>query len=304
MTVRFDDEVAIVTGAGHGLGRAYALELARRGARVVVNDLGGTTAGVGSDESAASRVVEEIKSLGGDAVASFESVATREGGLAIVAKALEHFGRIDALIANAGILRDKSFLKLEEGDIKAVLDVHLLSAFHVGQPAFAAMKQSGRGGRIVFTTSSSGLWGNFGQANYAAAKMGLVGLMRTLAIEGAKTGIKVNAVAPVAATRLMAGVETMEDTPLNPRNVAPMAVFLASNATPTSGEVFFATGGWYARVPVVMVEGWVAGAGENTVDGLAAHWNKVCALSGAVELANGMDTAKLMQEKLKVNLGA
>src|SRR5688572_27426484 len=184
----FDGRVAIVTGAGRGLGRAYALELARQGASVVVNDIGGAGA-----------VVDEIVAAGGRAVASGDSVSTPEGGQAIVDRALDAFGAVDAVLNNAGIVRDRSFAKLERPDLEAVLDVHLRGAFHVSQPAFRAMKERGYG-RLLFITSGSGLFGNFGQANYAAAKMGLVGLTRTVAIEGARYGIAANAIAPLANT--------------------------------------------------------------------------------------------------------
>ena len=200
--IRFDDRVAIVTGAGAGLGRVYALELARRGAKVVVNDLGGGRDGSGEGSSSpADKVVDEIKASGGDAVANYDSVATAEGGENIVKSALDAFGTVDILINNAGILRDKSFLKMEPENWHIVLDVHLSGAYNVSRPAFAAMKDKGYG-RILMTTSAAGLYGNFGQTNYTAAKMGLVGLMNTLKLEGQKYGIKVNTIAPVAASRL------------------------------------------------------------------------------------------------------
>jgi NAD(P)-dependent dehydrogenase (short-subunit alcohol dehydrogenase family) len=303
MRLSFDGEVVIVTGAGAGLGRAYARELARRGARIVVNDLGGGTDGRGSGSEAADRVVEEIAADGGEAVASFDSVATTDGGAAIVRRALDSFGRLDAVISNAGILRDRSFLKLEREDLQSVMDVHLMSAFNIGQPAFAAMKEGGRGGRFVFTTSGAGLFGNFGQANYSAAKMGLVGLTRTLAIEGARSGIKANAVAPVAATRLLAGVETEEDTPLAPRNVAPMAVLLAHRDCPSTGEIVFTTGGWYSRVVLGLTQGWVAGEGENSPEGIAAHWDEIRDAEGFVEPPDAMATSTMMQAKLNLKLG-
>ena len=202
----FTGQAAVITGAGGGVGRAYALDLARRGAKVVVNDLGGATDGTGGSDAMANRVCDEIDALGGQAAPNYDSVATPEGGAAIVRTALDRFGRIDILISNAGILRDKTFAKLEWANLDAVLDVHLRAAFYVGQPAFRAMKDSGNGGKIMLTTiSASGLFGNFGQSNYTAAKLGLVGLMRTLSLEGLRNNIHVNAVAPIASTRLTGG---------------------------------------------------------------------------------------------------
>ena len=300
--LRFDDEVVIVTGAGGGLGRAYALELARRGAKVVVNDFGAATDGSGLSQSPAERVVAEIAALGGEAVANYDSVATAEGGQRIVDTALQKWGRLDALIANAGFLRDKSFLKLENGDIDAILDVHLRSAFYVGQPAFAAMKEGGRGGRIVFTTSGAGLFGNFGQSNYSAAKSGLVGLTKTLAIEGRKAGIAVNTVAPVAGTRLVTGDERTGNDPLAPANVAPMAILLAHRDCPSSGEIFSATGGWYARVFTGIVEGWVAEEGENSAEGLLANWEQVREGAQFSEPPEALWLVGAMEKKLDIKL--
>lgn len=300
--LRFDGEVVVITGAGGGLGRAYALELGRRGACVLVNDLGGAPDGAGASQTPAAKVVEEVKAAGGQAVASYDSVGTPEGGRAIVQLALDTWGRVDAVISNAGILRDKSFLKLEPADIEAVLNVHLLGAFYVCQPAFAAMKDSGRGGRFLLTASGAGLFGNFGQANYAAAKSALVGLARTMAIEGKKYGIAANVVAPVAGTRLVTGTERTGKDPLAPENVAPMAVYLSHRSCPANGQVLNATGGWYARVLTGLTEGWVASEGENTVEGLHEHWSEVGDASAYSEPDNAMVTAQIMSKKLDVPL--
>ncbi|MRR35865.1 SDR family NAD(P)-dependent oxidoreductase, partial [bacterium] len=196
----FTGRVAIVTGAGAGLGRQYALELGKRGAKVVVNDLGGTRDGVGSSSSAANGVVDEIKALGGSAVPNYDNVASAAGGENIVKTAVDAFGRVDILINNAGIVRDKTFTKMEEENWDAVMNVHLRGAYCVSKPAFSVMRENNYG-RIVMTTSGAGLFGNFGQSNYAAAKMGLVGLTHVINLEGAKYNIKANVIAPIAATR-------------------------------------------------------------------------------------------------------
>jgi NAD(P)-dependent dehydrogenase (short-subunit alcohol dehydrogenase family) len=272
--LRFDDQVVVVTGAGQGVGRAYALELARRGAKVVVNDLGVKPDGDGSDEGPAARVVAEIRAAGGEAVASTDSVATREGGEAIVAAGMEAWGRIDGLIHNAGILRDASFAKLEVADLDKVMSVHLMGAIYVGQPAFRAMRDAGRGGRILLTSSSSGLFGNFGQSSYAIAKMGLVGLVRVLAIEGSKYDIKVNAVAPTAGTRLTGGKDSIDDSPLAPGKLAATGVVLMHPDCPSTGEIFQSGGGWVARVALQIAGGHMSNGPEAAED-LLAHWDAV-----------------------------
>ena len=199
--IRFDDRVAVITGAGGGLGRTYALEIAKRCCMVVVNDLGGKADGSGGSQNMADETVKVINEAGGKAVANYDSVATPEGGEAIVQTAIDNFGRVDVVINNAGILRDKTFAKLEPENLEAVIDVHLKGAFFVTQPAYRVMKENNYG-RIVFAASGAGIFGNFGQSNYGAAKMGLVGLMNVLAVEGAKYDIKVNTIAPIAKTRL------------------------------------------------------------------------------------------------------
>jgi NAD(P)-dependent dehydrogenase (short-subunit alcohol dehydrogenase family) len=256
--ITFDGRVAIVTGAGGGLGRTYALELARRGAQVVVNDLGGSVNGEGGDDAAAQKVVDEIKSAGGEATPNYDSVSSPEGGESIVKTAVDAYGKVDIVINNAGILRDKSFAKMSWEDLDLVLDVHLKGAFYVSQPAFKVMKEKGYG-RFVFTSSNSGVFGNFGQANYGAAKMGLVGLSNVLAIEGAKAGILSNVVCPVAGTRMTEELLGDFAKLLKPETVTPLVTFLASEACTFTHEAFSAAGGRYARVFVGLAPGWYGG---------------------------------------------
>ncbi len=243
------------------MGRTYALELARRGARVVVNDLGGSVDGTGASTKAADVVVEEITEAGGEAVANYDSVSSEEGGAAIIRTALDSFGTVDIVINNAGILRDKSFAKMEISEVQAVLDVHLEGAFNVSLPAFRVMKEKNYG-RFVFTTSASGLFGNFGQANYGAAKAGLVGLSNVLAIEGEKYNIKSNAVAPIAKTRMTEDLLGPFADMVAPEQVTPMVVYLCSEANEATHEIFTVGGGRYGRVFIGTNKGWFAGTDE------------------------------------------
>lgn len=270
--VDFQDRVAIVTGAGGGLGREHALLLASRGAAVVVNDLGGSVSGEGANMSAADAVVAEIKAAGGVAVAEHSSVADPGGGAAIVETAINKYGRIDIVINNAGILRDKSFANMGPDLVHPVLDVHLRGAFYVTQPAFAHMKEQGYG-RILFTTSGSGVMGNFGQANYAAAKMGLVGLMNVLKIEGAKYNIRVNSVAPIAHTRMTEGLFGGIMEMFSPSQVSPAVAYLVSQDCELTGEIWSVGGGSVSRVFVGLTEGYFKhpDEGELTVEDIAAH---------------------------------
>ena len=282
--IRFDEKVAIVTGAGAGLGRVYALELAKRGAKVVVNDLGGARDGSGDGSAApADQVVAEIKALGAEAVANYDNVATVEGGEGIVKTAVDTFGTVDILINNAGILRDKSFIKMEPENWHAVLDVHLNGAYNVSRPAFAVMKEKGYG-RILMTTSAAGLYGNFGQTNYTAAKMGLIGLMNTLKLEGEKYNVKVNTIAPVAASRLTEDVLPPDFfEKLKPELVAPMALYLVSETCPVSGNIYNAGLGCYNRAAIVTGPGAVVGDGAEipTPEQVAGHWDKIATLKDA-----------------------
>jgi NAD(P)-dependent dehydrogenase (short-subunit alcohol dehydrogenase family) len=272
-------KVAVVTGAGGGIGRAEALLFASEGAKVVVNDLGGARDGTGSSDAMASKVVEEIKAAGGEAVASLDSVATAEGAVAIIKAAIDAFGRVDILVNNAGILRDKTLLKMDEAMWDVVIAVHLKGTFLCTQAAAKQMIAQGGGGRIINTTSVSGMMGNFGQANYAAAKAGIYGLTRTAAIELQKHRITVNAIAPIAKTRLtedlpmfQAGMET-----LTPDHIAPAALFLASDlCADKTGNVLAAAGSQMYIYKVVQSQGKYKGEGEVwTAQEIAEHWDAI-----------------------------
>ncbi len=285
--VRFDNRVAVVTGAGGGLGRIYALELARRGAKVVVNDLGCARDGCGKRaESPADNVVQEIMELGGEAVPNYDSVTTPDGGKNIVKSAIDAFGKVDILINNAGILRDKSFLKMEPENWNSVIDVHLNGAYNVTRAAFKVMKDNAYG-RIVMTTSAAGLYGNFGQTNYSAAKMGLVGLMNTLKIEGAKYNIRVNTIAPLAASRLTEDVMPPEIfKKMKPEFIAPIVLFLCCEECDKTGMIFNAGMSYFSRVAVLTGPGIQLGDPENlpTPELIEENWHKINSLEEAKEI--------------------
>ena len=269
--IRFDGRVALITGAGGGLGRTYAIEIAKRGGKVVVNDLGGKTDGTGGGHSMADTVVKEITEAGGEAIANYDSVSTPEGGEAMVKATIERFGKVDIVINNAGILRDKTFAKLAPEDLEIVLDVHLKGAFFVTQPAFRNMKENGYG-RILFTASGAGVFGNFGQTNYGAAKMGLVGLSNVLAQEGLKSNIKCNVITPIARTRLTEQLLGPMADKLSPDCVTPLSIYLVSEASNLTHEIFDVGGGRYARVFIGMTPGWAKGPGvAATVEEIAAN---------------------------------
>ncbi|MBI1188525.1 MAG: SDR family NAD(P)-dependent oxidoreductase [Alphaproteobacteria bacterium] len=270
--IRFDGKVAIVTGAGGGLGEQHALDLARRGAKVVVNDLGGSVDGSGGSSAAAERVVAAIKAAGGEAIANGSSVTDDSGVANMIKQTMDQWGRIDILIANAGILRDKSFSKMEIADFEAVLDVHVLGTVKPIKAAWEIMKAQNYG-RIVVTTSSTGLYGNFGQANYGAAKLGLVGLMNTLKIEGQKNNIHVNAISPVAATRMTEGLmpaPVLEK--LKPEYVTPGVVYLVSEDAPT-GVVMTAGAGVFSIARIYETEG--AFVREASAEAVRDAWAKI-----------------------------
>lgn len=273
--IRFDNRVAIVTGAGGGLGRCHALELARRGAKVVVNDLGGSVDGTGGNSAAAEAVVAEIKAMGGEAIANGSSVSDDAGVQKMIDDTMAAFGRIDIVIANAGILRDKSFSKMTHDDINLVLDVHLRGTFKPIKAVWDIMKEQGYG-RIVVTTSSTGLYGNFGQANYGAGKLGVVGIMNTLKIEGAKYDIRVNAVCPIAATRMTEGLmpQPMLDA-LKPEYVTPGVMNLVKEDAPT-GMILSAGAGAFSMAEIVETKGAFVGQGDDlTAEAVAAKWDEI-----------------------------
>lgn len=252
--LRFDGRVAVVTGAGRGLGRSYALLLASRGARVVVNDSGGSLSGSGTDAGPAHDVVQEIIAAGGQAVACTHSVATPDGGQAIVDTALERYGRVDVLIHNAGNVRRAPLRDMTSDDFDAVLDVHLRGAFHVVRAAFPVMCDAGHG-RIVLTSSIGGLYGNHQVANYAAAKAGVIGLSNVVALEGAPAGVTCNVVVPAAVTRMAEGIDTSAYPPMSPELVAPVVGWLAHESCSVTGEIFVALAGRVARVVVTETAG-------------------------------------------------
>jgi NAD(P)-dependent dehydrogenase (short-subunit alcohol dehydrogenase family) len=286
MSIDFKGKVAIVTGAGAGLGRIHALELAKRGAKVVVNDLGSAVDGSGGSSAAAQAVVEEIKKAGGEAVANGASVSDEKGAESIVQDAVKAFGTVDILINNAGILRDKSFSKGTLDDFRLVVNVHLLGSVYVTKAAWPIFLEKGYG-RVVMTTSSSGLYGNFGQSNYGAAKLGIIGLMQTLKLEGEKKNVRVNAIAPIAATRMTEGLGIPEEffKKLKPELVTPAVLFLASENAPT-GAIIEAGAGHYSRVAIVESKGVKLGDGA-TAEDIASNWDKIADLKDAQDFKQG-----------------
>lgn len=275
--IRYDDRVAVITGAGGGLGRSYALYLAERGARVVINDLGGSIDGQGNDTRAADKVVAEIQALGGEAVANYDSVSNPGGGENIIQTAVDAYGKVDIVINNAGILRDASIVKMSIENFDALIDVHLKGAFYVTRPAFKIMKENGYG-RVVYTAFGAGLFGNFGQANYAAAKMGLVGLSSVTAIEGAKYNIKSNIITPIARTRLTEDVMGVTGDMFAPKYIAPMVAYLVSEECEYSHELFNVGAGRYSRIFIGSTPGWNAPQGSTpSVEDIRANLDTIYA---------------------------
>jgi NAD(P)-dependent dehydrogenase (short-subunit alcohol dehydrogenase family) len=291
----YDGKVALITGAGGGLGREHALLLASRGARIVVNDLGGSVSGEGGDAGPAQRVAKEINDAGGEAVADGNSVSTPEGGEAVVKTAIDSFGRVDILINNAGILRDKTFHNMTPDLLNPVLDVHLKGAFYVTRPAWIRMREQSYG-RVVNTSSNSGLLGNFGQTNYGAAKMGLVGFTRVLAAEGAKYNIKANAIAPVAKTRMTEELLGPVGDKLNPSLVSPIVAWLAHEDCPVSGEVFSAAGGRIARMFIGLTQGYYSP--NLTVEDVRDHFDQIRSEDGYIVPTGPGDELALLLKQL------
>ncbi|MBO0732167.1 MAG: SDR family oxidoreductase [Acidimicrobiaceae bacterium] len=287
----FDGKVAIVTGAGGGLGQQHALLLAARGARVVVNDLGGSVRGDGADLGPAEQVVKQITDAGGEAVADGHSVGTPEGGEAVVQAAIDAFGRVDIVVNNAGILRDKSFHNMTPDLLEPVLDVHLKGAFYVTRPAWVHFREQGYG-RVINTSSNSGILGNFGQSNYGAAKMGLVGLTNVLALEGAKYNIKANAIAPLARTRMTEDLMGDAAAKLDPALVSPVVAWLAHEDCPVTGEVFTVGGGRVGRFFVGMTTGYYNP--DLSLEDVRDHWDQIRDETGYTVPASNSDELRLL----------
>lgn len=296
--IRFDDKVAVVTGAGAGLGREHALLLASRGAKVVVNDLGGSVSGDGGDTSPADKVVDEIRAAGGEAVANYDSVATREGGAAIIQTAIDTWGRIDILVCNAGVLRDKSFAKADLDDFEFVFGVHYFGTLYCAHAAWKHMIAQGFG-RMVFTTSIAGTSGNFGQSNYGSAKMGMIGLMNTLAIEGFNKNVKVNCISPGALTRMTGNLGMDEDfmSKLRPDLVAPAVAYLCSEACEATGTTITAAAGGYGRVHMFETKGVQFDPKDGvTIEEVAGKFDAISDLSTADPCTPGAEGK--IQERL------
>ena len=302
MSIRYDGKVAIVTGSGQGLGRSHAIELAKRGAKVVVNDLGGSVDGSGAGSEAAQAVVAEIEALGGEAIANGANVAKYDEVEAMVKQAMDKGGRVDILVNNAGILRDKSFAKGELDDFKLVLDVHLMGTVNCTKACWDIMRDQGYG-RIVVTTSSSGLYGNFGQANYGSAKMGVIGLMNTLVQEGGKYDIRVNALAPTAGTRMTEGLIPEEAFALlTPETVTPAVLYMVSEDAPNK-TIICAGAGAYSVAKIVETDGAWLKPEEQTPEGIAANWDAITSPAGERQPEAGFEQTVKFTGKAMEGLG-
>ena len=300
MTISFEDKVVIITGAGGGLGRSHALEFAKRGAKVVVNDLGGEVDGSGGSSEAANNVVKEITDAGGIAIPNGSSVIDDKGGENMVDQTMDEFGRIDILINNAGILRDKSFSKMEIEDFTIVTDIHLMGSVKPTKMVWEIMKEQNYG-RILVTTSSTGLYGNFGQSNYGAAKLGVVGFVNTLKIEGQKYNINCNVLCPVAYTRMTANLMPPEaEELLTPSSVTPAVIYLSSENGPT-GTILCAGAGVYSEAKIMESDGENLGLNA-TAEDLEKNWDKISDFSNAKPFFNGGEqTGKVLEKAMKGN---
>lgn len=297
MTISFKDRVAIVTGAGGGLGRAYALELAKRGAKVVVNDLGGSRDGTGTSDAAA-QVVEGIRAAGGTAMANGGSVTEYEQMVDMVERAKSEWGSVDILINNAGILRDKTFAKMEPADFELVVKVHLIGSANATKAVWETMREQAYG-RILMTASSTGLYGNFGQTNYGAAKLGLAGFTKSLYLEGAKYNIRVNSLAPTAGTRMTQDIFPEEAYKLfAPENVVPAALFLVSEDAP-SNQIVAAGAGVVAVANVTLTQGMALPADDRTPEAVAANWAKISSREGEIVPASGSEQSQMALKALQ-----
>lgn len=299
MAIDFKDQVAVITGAGGGLGREYALFLARLGARIVVNDLGCARDGTGKEQSLADNLVKKIREVGGEAVANYDRVDTPEGGAGIVRTAIENFRRIDILINNAGILRDKSFHKMDRESWDRILAVHLNGAFYCSQPAYQHMREQ-QYGRILLTSSCSGLFGNFGQTNYSAAKMALIGLMNTLRIEGKQRNVLVNAIAPQALTRMTEKIMPPDVHSLfAPSHVAPVVAYLCSRECEESGSIFNVGGGCISRTRILTGPVTFLGREVATVDEVAKRWRETLSMENPKTFDDATGPVLDFLEKIK-----
>ena len=298
MTISFKDKVAIVTGAGGGLGRCHALQFAERGAKVIVNDLGGSVDGSGGSSEAADKVVEEIKAMGGDAISNGSSVTDKAGVKKLVDDAMAAYGRIDILVNNAGVLRDKSFAKVTLDDFEFVVDVHMMGSVYCTKAVWPIMVEQ-KYGRIVMTSSSSGIFGNFGQSNYGSAKMGVVGLMNTLRIEGQKNNIKVNSLVPVAATRMTEnlGMPDAVFDSLKPESVSPAVIFMSSEGAP-DGVMISAGAGVFAMAEIVHSEGIALKGDDLNADMLAEKWSEASDMTNSKALRSGAEHTAHIFKKL------
>ena len=298
MTISFKDKVAIVTGAGGGLGRCHALQFAERGAKVIVNDLGGSVDGSGGSSEAADKVVDEIKAMGGDAISNGSSVTDKAGVKKLVDDAMAAYGRIDILVNNAGVLRDKSFAKVTLDDFEFVVDVHMMGSVYCTKAVWPIMVEQ-KYGRIVMTSSSSGIFGNFGQSNYGSAKMGVVGLMNTLRIEGQKNNIKVNSLVPVAATRMTEnlGMPDAVFDSLKPESVSPAVIFMSSEDAP-DGVMISAGAGVFAMAEIVHSEGIALKGDDLNADMLAEKWSKASDMTNSKALRSGAEHTAHIFKKL------